>query len=126
MAISGAPATPHGPQPRPPARGAPAGARWRSDRRPRSRYRRLRDSSSPTCRPGFDSPGIGILVEAKRHLRPTHENRPPDEVRIVQHEVDRFLLRLRQGPLLEHRAARAHEVEEAVLVDMLLEELARG
>src|SRR5262245_59534126 len=64
-----------------------------------------------------------LLVEAEDHASALDENRPPDQVRVLHHEIDRFLLRLRQRALLEHRAARAHELEEAVGVDVALEEL---
>ena len=68
---------------------------------------------------------VSVLVEAEDHLRPLDHDRPPDEVGVFHHHRDRLLLRLRQRPLLEHRAARADVVEEAVGVDVLLEELAR-
>ena len=67
-----------------------------------------------------------LLVEAEDHLRPLDHDRPPDQVRVIQHQRDRLLLRLRQRPLLEHRATRADEIEEALRVDVLLEELTRG
>ena len=66
-----------------------------------------------------------LLVEAERDLRALDQDRPPDQVRVLHHQIDRFLLRLRQSPLLEHRASRAHEIEEAARVDVLLEEFAR-
>ena len=69
--------------------------------------------------------GVLVLVEAEDHLRPFDHDRPPDEVGVFQHHRDRLLLRLRQPALLEHRAAGADVVEEAIGVDMLLEELAR-
>src|SRR5262249_14385177 len=53
------------------------------------------------------------------------QDRSPDQIRILHHQIDRFLFRLRQRPLLPHRAACADEIEEAVLVDVLLEPLAR-
>ena len=65
------------------------------------------------------------LVEAEDDLRALNEDRTPDQVRVLHHEIDRLLLRSRQRPLLEHRAARTHEVEEPGGVDVLLEELAR-
>ena len=69
--------------------------------------------------------GVLVLVAAEDDLRPLDHDRPPDEVWVLQHHRDCLLLRLRQRPLLEHRAARADVVEEAVGVDVLLEELAR-
>ena len=69
---------------------------------------------------------VRLLVEPEGRLRAADENRPPDEVRLLHHQVDRLFLRLRQRPFLEDRAARADEVEEPLLVDMLLEERAIG
>ena len=69
--------------------------------------------------------GVLVLVEAEDDLRPLDHDRPPDEVWVLQHHRDCLLLRLRQRPLLEHRAAGADVVEEALSVDVLLEELAR-
>jgi hypothetical protein len=68
---------------------------------------------------------VFFLVEAERDLRTPDENRPTNEVRVFHHEVDRVFLRFRQRSLLEHGAPRADEVEEAILVDVLLEKLAR-
>ena len=65
-----------------------------------------------------------LLVEAEGHLRSTHEDRAADQVRLLHHEIDCFLLRLRQRPLFEYRATRAHESEEPILVDVLLEKRA--
>ena len=67
-----------------------------------------------------------VLVEAEDHLRPLDHDRPSDEVRVLHHQRDRFLLRPGQRPLLEHRAARADEIEEALRIDVLLQELTRG
>ena len=67
---------------------------------------------------------VRVLVEPERHLRSAHEDRTFDQVRLFHHEVDGLLLRLGQRPCLEYRAARAHEVEKAVFVDVLLEERA--
>ena len=67
-----------------------------------------------------------LLVEAEDHLRPLDHDRPPNQVRVLHHQRDRLFLRFRQRPLLEHRAARADEIEEALGVDVLLEELAGG
>ena len=66
--------------------------------------------------------GVSVLVEPEDHVRAAHEHRPPDQVRLLDHQVDGFFLRSRQRALLEHRAARADEVEETVGVDMLLQE----
>jgi hypothetical protein len=41
---------------------------------------------------------------------------------LLQHQVDRFLFRARERPLLEHGAAGADEIEEPVGIDVLLEE----
>jgi hypothetical protein len=40
---------------------------------------------------------------------------------LLDHHVDRFFLRSRQRPLLENRASRADEIEEAIRVDVFLE-----
>jgi hypothetical protein len=61
------------------------------------------------------------FVEAKRYLRSADEDRPFDEIRLLHHQVDRFLLRLRQRPGLEDRTAPADEVEEVRLVDVTLQ-----
>ena len=67
---------------------------------------------------------VGILVEPESHLRAPDQNRPLDEVWLRHHQVDRLLLGLRQGPLLEHRTPGADGIEEAIGVDVLLEERA--
>jgi hypothetical protein len=69
---------------------------------------------------------VGVLVEPECHPRAAHEDRPLDEVRLLHHQVDRFLLRLRERPLLEDRASRADEIQEPIGVDVLLEEGAIG
>ena len=67
-----------------------------------------------------------ILVEAEDRLPPLDDDRPPDEVRVLHHHRDGFLLRLWQRPLLEYRAARADEIEKPLGVDVVLQELTRG
>ena len=67
-----------------------------------------------------------LLVEAEDDLRPLDHDRPANQVGVLHHQRDRFLLRLRQRPTLEDRAARADEIEKALGVDVFLEELARG
>ena len=66
-----------------------------------------------------------LLVEAEDHPRSLDHDRPADQVGILHHEVDRLLLRRGKRPLLEHRAARAHEIEKPCRVDMAFEELPR-
>ena len=66
-----------------------------------------------------------FLVKTKDDLCALNEDRTPDQVRVLHHEIDRLLLRSRQRALLEDGAARAHEIEEAGGVDVFLEELAR-
>ena len=66
-----------------------------------------------------------LLVEAEDHLRPLDHDRPPDQIGIRHHQRDRLLLRRRQWPLLEHRAAGADEIEESIGVDVPLEKLPR-
>ena len=100
------------------------------------RYRRDKnfpssgDSDSPRFRCGGLTSGaqrvVGLLVKAENHLRPGDQNRPFDQVRLLAHQFDRFLFGLGQWPFLEHRAASAHEIEEMLRVDVLLEELTRG
>jgi hypothetical protein len=63
-----------------------------------------------------------IFVEAENGLRSAHENRPLDQVGLGHHEIDRFLLRLRQRALLEDGTSRADEVEKMGFIDVLLEE----
>jgi hypothetical protein len=67
-----------------------------------------------------------VLVEAEHHFAPPDQNRAPNQVRVLHHEVDRFLLGPRQRPLLPDRTPRADEVEKAGRVDVLLEEITRG
>jgi hypothetical protein len=68
---------------------------------------------------------IRVFVESKRDLRSVDQDGPADEVWLLHHQIDRFLLRFRQGPLLEHRASSAHEVEEPAGIDVLLEKRPR-
>jgi hypothetical protein len=70
------------------------------------------------------SPAIGLPVEPERHFRAPDENRAPDQIGILHHQVDRLLPGLRKRPLLEDRAAGADEVEEPFRVDVLLEKRA--
>src|SRR5688572_9231027 len=66
------------------------------------------------------------LVEAEHGLRSADQNRTPDEIRLLHHQVDGFLLRLRQGARLEDRAPFADVVQEVLLVDVLFEKCAVG
>jgi hypothetical protein len=66
-----------------------------------------------------------VLVEPEDRALSFDEDGTFDQIRLLHHQVDRFLLRLRQRPFLEHRTAAAHEIEEVVVIDVLLEELAR-
>jgi hypothetical protein len=54
-----------------------------------------------------------------------NHDRPPDQVGVLQHHRDGFPFRFRQRPFLEDRASRAHEVQEPLGVDVLLEKLTR-
>src|SRR5215471_9523991 len=65
------------------------------------------------------------LVVSKDDLRSLHQNGAANQIRVLDHQVDRFFLRLRQRPLFPDRAAGADEIEEVVGVDVLLEELPR-
>jgi len=69
---------------------------------------------------------VGVFVEAEGHLGSAYQDRTPDQVRILHHQIDGVLFRRREGTLLEYRAARADEVEETVLVDVLLQEVPCG
>jgi hypothetical protein len=69
---------------------------------------------------------VCCLVESEDDLRSAHQDRPLDQVRLLDHEVDRLLLRLRQRPLLEDGASLADEVEEVIRRDVLLEKCAVG
>jgi hypothetical protein len=64
---------------------------------------------------------VRVLVEPEGHLPPANEDWPFDEVRLLHHQINRFLLRSRQRPLLEYRAPRAHEIEKTIRVYVLLE-----
>ena len=68
---------------------------------------------------------VRVLVEPEDHLRPSDEYRPPDEIWILDHEVDRFLLRFWQRPLLENGTSCADEIHEACRIDMALQEVTR-
>ena len=68
---------------------------------------------------------VSFLVEAKNRPGAFDEDGASNEVRVLHHQIDRFLLRLRQRTLLPHGAARADEIEEAFRVDVLLQEFAR-
>jgi len=45
-----------------------------------------------------------------------------DQIWLLHHQIDRFLLRFRKRSPLEHRASRAHKIEEPVGIDVRLEE----
>jgi hypothetical protein len=66
-------------------------------------------------------PPVSFFVKAEDRLVARDQDRPFDEIRLLHHQVDRFLLRRRQWTRLEYRAARADEVEEVVRLDVLLE-----
>jgi hypothetical protein len=67
-----------------------------------------------------------VLVEPEDQLRAPDEDRALDQVRLLHHEVDRLFLRRRQGPLLEHGTAGAHELQKPLRVDVPFEERAIG
>ena len=69
--------------------------------------------------------GVRVLIEAENHLRPFDQNRPADEIRIGQHQLNRLLLRLGQRPFLPGRTACADEIEEASTVYVLFEPFTR-
>lgn len=69
---------------------------------------------------------VFLLVKTENRFRAADQDRPLDQIRLLHHQVDRFLLRFRQRPLLEHRAPPAHEIQEVLLADVLLEERAVG
>ena len=99
-----------------------AAAGLSADRRCRSTCLRRSGNSSPRSR--CERYGVFRFVEAKDDLRASDEDGPLDQVGLLHHQVDCFLLRFRQRPRLEHRAARAHEIQEAVGLDVLLEKRA--
>jgi hypothetical protein len=68
---------------------------------------------------------IRILVEAECHLPALDQNRPPYQVWLLHHQINRFLLRLRQWPLLEDWAPGADEIQKPRRVDVFLEKSAR-
>src|SRR5262245_7822365 len=67
---------------------------------------------------------VGRLVEPEDHRPAADEDGTPDQIRLLHHEIDRFLLRARKRTLLEDRTARAHVVEKPCAVDMALEKRA--
>ena len=72
----------------------------------------------------LDKGGVGLLVETEHRLRAADEDRTSDEIWLLDHQIDRFLLRSRQRTLLEDRASRADVIEEPAGVDVMLEERA--
>jgi hypothetical protein len=105
------------------------GVKVRAHRRPRccgtiSPRAATRPSAAGLRRRALALPGVGGLVEAEGHPRPANQDWPPDEIGLRHHQVDRLLLGCRQRPCLEHRTAGAHEAEEIIAVDVLLEERA--
>ena len=62
-----------------------------------------------------------LLVEAEDRPSSRGQDGSPDQIGLLHHQVDRFLLRLRQRPGLEDRAALAHEIQEVLLVHVPLE-----
>jgi hypothetical protein len=66
--------------------------------------------------------GVVILVEAEDCFRAFDEDRSPDQVGILHHQINGFLLGTRQRSFLENRASLADEIEKMVGVDMALEE----
>ena len=69
--------------------------------------------------------GVRVLIEAENHLRPLDQNRPADEIRIGQHEVNRLLLRLRERPFFPDWTAHAHVIEETSGIHVSFEPFAR-
>jgi hypothetical protein len=67
---------------------------------------------------------VTVLVEPERDSGSFDEDGTPNQVRVLHHQSNGFLLRLWQRALLEDRAARADEVEEPIGIDVLLQELA--
>jgi len=65
-----------------------------------------------------------LFVKAEDRLRTADENGTFDEIGLLQHQLDRLLLRFRQWTRLEHRAAPADEFEKVLLVDVALEKRA--
>jgi hypothetical protein len=65
-----------------------------------------------------------LFVESERDLVAANEDRPPDQVRLLHHQVDRFLLGTRKRTLFEHRTASADEVKEPFFIDVTFQELA--
>jgi hypothetical protein len=68
---------------------------------------------------------VRVLVEAENHLGALDHDRPPDQVGIFHHEIDRFLLRGGQRTLLEYRTPQADVIQEVISLDVLLEKLPR-
>ena len=68
---------------------------------------------------------VTLLVEPEDDPGAFDQDGTPNQVRVLHHQRDRFLFRRGQRAFLEHRTARADEIEEPFSVDVLLEELAR-
>jgi hypothetical protein len=64
---------------------------------------------------------ILALVESERDLRPADENGALDQIRLLRHEVDGFLLRPGKRPLFEDRTPPADEIEKVVAADVPFE-----
>jgi hypothetical protein len=59
-------------------------------------------------------------------MGPADQDRPPDQIRLRHHQVDRFLLRFGKRPRFENRAPRADKLQKAVSIDVLFEERTIG
>src|ERR1700737_1122574 len=68
---------------------------------------------------------VRIFIEPEGDRRSLDENGPLDQIWLLGHEVDGFLLRPGQRPLFEDRAALADEIKKTLFVNMSLEKLAR-
>jgi hypothetical protein len=81
-------------------------------------------NSTPKFRHVSSQLFVRFLVEPEYHFLPADQHRPSDEVRLFDHHVDGFSLRLRQRTAFEDRAAGADEIQEPVLVDVALQKRA--
>jgi hypothetical protein len=68
---------------------------------------------------------VSRLVESEDGPVARDQNRPLDEIRLLEHQGDGFPLRGRQRALLEYRAPSAQVVEKVVGIHVMLEERAR-
>ena len=80
------------------------------------------DSSIRMCPLSASQLLVLVLVEAEDDFRALDHDGTADQVGLLHHQGDGFLLRLRKRPFLEDRTPQADEIEKPGGVDVLLQE----